>query len=273
MCRRFTCLMMSATVFHVLACVSRPPMIESRGGGLSESQALRSESQALRTRCEHLWRARQQRDCPAIFSFEDPSAPQPTDEMAFLSWCRNDDPFRIRTYNIAAVETDGDMGWLRIETTTEFSKVLVPQETQVETWEVWHKVKDQWYPVSRDEKVNYPEAPSLRNAAEEKRLRSRFAESWDAMRAADWERLYQLVDPRDREEITEQSFFEAAGTLQYLNSELHWAEVTGERGRILVSYEHKMTDPNLTKLAPRTVAVIDYWILRDGTWFRDLKRP
>jgi hypothetical protein len=167
------------------------------------------------------------------------------------------------------------MGWVRIETTTEFIKALEPQVTQVESWEKWHTVKGQWYPLPHDEQMNYPEAPSLRNTVEEKRLRSRFAEWWDAMQAGDWGRLYQLVDPRDREEITEQSFAKAAGVLQYLNYELHWVEVTGERerGRVRVSYEHKITDPNLTKLAPRTVTVIDYWVLREGTWFRDMKRP
>lgn len=263
---RFACLILSAAVFHVLACAPRPPLSVTRGGELSASQA-------LRTRTEQLWHARQERDCPAVFSFEDPSAPQPTDEAAFLSWCREDDPFRIRAYNIAAAETDGDMGWVRIETTTEFAKSPEPQVTQVETWEKWHTVKGQWYPLQHDEQMNYPEAPSLRNTAEEKRLRSRFAEAWDAMHAGDWARLYQLVDPRDRENITEQSFVKAAGTLQYLSYELHWIEVTGERGRVRVSYEHKVTDPNLTKMAPRTIAVIDYWVLREGTWFRDLKRP
>jgi hypothetical protein len=166
-----------------------------------------------------------------------------------------------------------DWGWVRVIAKTVYTGIPDAQVEGTETWEKWRRVHGRWYPVPKREGNTVPEAPSLRNAGEEERLRARFAQAWTALQSKDRHRLYELIDPRDREGIIEEKFLAGEGAIQYLGHKLHWVEVIGDRGRIHVSYEHKLADPSLTKLPAQEVAVTDYWIARDGEWFRDLKQP
>lgn len=237
------------------------------------SSASRNGTQLLRKHAEQLWAARLARDCRAQYAFEDPAQTPPMDETTFVSWCKNEDPFRVSEYAIHDVEVREDWGWVRVVAKTVYTSIPDAEVEGAETWEKWHKVHGRWYSVPKRDYKTVPEAPSLRNAVEEERLRVSFEQSWAALKSEDWHRLYELLDPLDRNVITEEKFVAGAGSIRYLDNKVHWVEVIGERGRIHVSYEHRLTDTSLTKLPSQEVAVTDYWIARDGEWFRDLKRP
>ncbi len=263
--RRLVSFLLSATVFHVLTCSPKLPLSENRGGEPGEIQALRK-------RAEQLWEARRARDCRTAFLFEDPSQLQGTDEAAFISWCENEDPFRVSEYTVKQVEAQRkDWGWVLVTAQTAYTRIPEAQVAGVETWEKWHRVHGQWYPVPKREWWTMPEAPAQRNADEEERLRARFEEAWTTLQSKDWRHLYEMVDPRDREDNTEESFVASLGKIQYLSHKLHWVEVIADRGKVYVTYEHKLADPSLTKLPAQELAVIDHWIARNGQWFRDLK--
>jgi hypothetical protein len=194
------------------------------------------------------------------------------DEATFVSWCENEDPFRVSEYTVHQVEMKKeDWGWVRVIAKTVYTRIPDAQVAGIETWEKWHRVHGQWYPVPKREWWTMPEAPSQRNAGEEERLRARFEEAWTALQSKDRHRLYELIDPRDREDITKEKFVAEEGAIQYLGYKVHWVEVIADRGKVHVTYEHKLADPSLTKLPAQELAVTDHWIARDGQWFRDLK--
>jgi len=262
---RYARLILSATVFHVPACSPRLPLSENRGGGPGEIQSLRK-------RAEQLWEARRARDCRAAFLFENPSQLQGMDEEAYVAWCENEDPFRVSEYMVKQVEVNkDDWGWVLVTAKTSYTRIPDAQVAGIETWEKWHRVHDQWYPVPKHAWWTMPEAPAQRNAREEERLRARFEEAWTTLQSKDWHHLYEMVDPRDREDNKEESFVASLGKIQYLSHKVHWVEVIADRGKVHVTYEHKLTDPSLTKLPAQELAVTDHWIARDGQWYRDLK--
>ena len=240
-------------------------MSENQGGKLSEIQALRKCA-------EQLWEARRARDCRTIFLLEDPSQLQGMDEAGYIAWCENEEPFRVAEYTLNQVEVGKEgWGWVHVIAKTTYTRIPDAEVAGTETWEKWHRVHGRWYPVPKREWWTMPEAPSNRNAAEEERLRARYEEAWTSLQSKDWRHLYEMVDPRDREDSTEESFVASMGKIQYLSRKVHWVEVIEDRGKVYVTYEHRLTDPSLTKLPSQELAVIDPWIARDGKWYRDLK--
>lgn len=259
----------SAMCFLVaLSCVSSGrPVAQDRSPD-------RDGGRALRSRAEQFWTARKARDCRTLFLFEDPTPVKRMDEATFVAWCENEDQFRISQHSITQVETAGDWGWVRVAFKAMYTGDPEPQaagaEIPTESIDKWRRLQGQWYALPKFEWDTLPEAPSLRNTGEEERLRARFAESWGVLQAKDWRALYEFVDPADR--VPVESFVAHAGATQYLGHELLWIEVIGDRGKVYVSYEHKPSDPSLTKIPSQKSTVTEFWISRDGEWYRDLKR-
>jgi len=270
-CSGLRCLAMVALFLLSLpACVSQS---SSTPKGTSRNA---SGQRALVQRADKLWAARKARDCKAIFHLEVPPKSQEIKEADYVTWCENEDAFRVVQYTIGKdAEVDQNLGWVRVQSKTAFTAVPSPElahaDSETETVEKWYIVDGQWYPVPKGLWNTVPEPPSQRNALEEERLQARFAESWAALQAKDWQRLYQLVDPPDR--IAESAFVSNAGATIYLEHRLIWVEVLGERGTVRVTYKHKPGDPSMTKVRPEEKTVSEFWVNREGEWYRDLKRP
>ncbi len=244
------------------------------GGGSSARKQSRdaADLDALRHRAHRLWAARRDLDCPTVFIFDSPDHQDAATEKAFIEWCRNEEPLRIVDFDLRNVEVDGDLGWVHAVYHVRFQRAPEADVEAGDAWEKWYKNKDEWYPVAKTELNNYPEQPSLRDAAAETELRNRFLESFEARRNEYWHRLFELSDPKDHDAVTETMFIESESMFQYLGIKLIWVEVIGERGRVRVAYDHKIADPSLTKLSPRTMTITEKWIVRDGIWYRDLIR-
>lgn len=251
----------------LLACVSKGEPVAGKG---SREPA---DLDVLRQRAERLWAARRNLDCPTIFLFESPDRKDPMSEAEFVAWCLNEDPLRIVDYELRSAEVDGELGWVRAVYRVHFQKAPDAPVEAADAWEKWCKIKGEWFPVAKSEVAYYPDPPSLRDAAGEAGLRSRFLLSWEARRSGDWHRLYELSDPRDHDAVSEAMFVESESMFHYLGLTLVWVEAIGEKGRVRVVYEHKVADPSLTKLSPRSMTITERWVSRDGTWYRDLKRP
>lgn len=264
---RVLTLLIATSLLPLSACVSTgKPVAVDRSPQTADLDALRH-------RAQHLWAARKSLDCPTIFIFESPDDTEASTEAAFVEWCRKEEPLQIVDYDLHNVEVDGELGWVRADYHLQFRKAPDAPIEAAEAWEKWYKFKGRWFPVAKPELPHYPEPPSLRDAAAEADLRERFLASWDARRSGDWHRLYELSDPLDHDTVSEPMFVESESLFHYLGFSLVWVEAIGDRGRVRVAYEHKIADPSLTKLPPRTMTITEKWVPRDGTWYRDLKRP
>lgn len=225
----------------------------------------------LGQRAETLWSARAADDCPLVFRFLEPDRHNATEESAFVAWCREEEPFRILEHRIGRILTEGELGWVEVDYLAAIRRFpeLPPRRTA--RWEKWRLREGIWYPIPADEVDLYPDSPAVRNAPSEDRLRQRFLESWDARQRRAWSDLYRLVDPEDRAAISETEFADSEGLFDYLGLETQWVEVQGDRGKVHVTYHHKVTDPSLSKLPARSLSITEKWIQRDEQWYRDLQ--
>ncbi len=225
----------------------------------------------LQARAHQLWTAKMHEDWDTVFLFEDPRTRENVDPAEFVAWCKTSEPFRVHSFDIGQALIDGEMGWVEIECRTSVTKFPNAPPQDVDRWEKWRKVDEQWYPVPRTELDAYPISPALRDIEEEARLQARFEESWALRQARDWSGLFAMTDPYDRAGIQEDQFARAFQTVEFLSKEVQWVQVTCGEGIVRVAYQHKTTDPSLTKLPQRWTFVSERWVNRDGEWYLDLK--
>lgn len=223
----------------------------------------------LKRRATALWQARVNRNWETAYTYVHPDIRARTTKDEFVAFCESEEPLVIKDARIGDVQVRDERGWAEVTYDSTMRKFPgVPARTTT-TWDKWFIVDGAWYPVPDRMREDFPEAPARRDAAAEDALRARFLASWQARQTRDWNALYDLCDPPDRQHIPKEDLVESEELSEYLSYDVHWIEVVNQRGRVRVTYTVKTTDPNMTKLPPRDQTVTEGWILRDGTWYRD----
>ena len=240
---------------------------------LTSAKGRHDSDVTLWNRAGRLWQARRERDWAVSYEFEEPKVRERMSLEDYVVRAAELQPFNIESFELIRAESKLNRGWALVRHRSSLKRFPDVPARQVEMWQKWRRIDRQWYPVPPRELLAYPEAPALRDADQENRLKRRFEESWRYRRTKEWPELYRLCDPRDRATIDEKEFNLAEGMIDYLSHDLDWVEVIGRRGRIRVGYRHKLADPSLTKLQPTTTFVIEYWVKRGDSWYRDMKRP
>ncbi len=239
-------------------------------GAVQEHQAPAPPT-ALRDRAERLWQARLNKDWTTVFVFQDPQDTQGAEVADFVTWCEQEEPFRVESFEFGQVLVEGDMGWVEVRYRARIAKFMSLPPRDATQWEKWLRSDGQWGLVSRRALDSVPASPALRDAQQEARLRARFEEAWVPRLATDWGTLYAMTDPQDRAEVDEDTFARGNEMVGYLDRTVHWVQVIGDSGTIRVSYEYKLNDPSLTKLPPQVRTLDESWVQRDGEWYLDLK--
>jgi len=233
----------------------------------------RDDRAELRTRAESLWEAKKGRDWEAAFVFEDPALRKESTVAQFIEWSEKEEPFRIQSYSVGDVEIEKEMGWVTIDYETTLLKFpnIPPRGARIQ--QKWRKLDGDWYPVARQILDQYPEAPSARNTTEEPLLRSRFEEAWNARQDRNFEYLFELCDPKDTATIEQSYFVDQEALVEYKSCEVHWVEAIGEKGRIHCTVFARLHDPNMRNMPFQPSRTTENWVLREGEWYRDLRRP
>lgn len=250
-----------------LSCAGRRPSAVTTG--LAEQ----TRTVSLRERTNQFWLAKTTSDWDAVFEFYEPKIRDTLVKSDYMEWADKNELFQIHSFDIAQVQASGEIGWAEVEYRTSLRRFPDLDPRTAKQWQKWRLVDRDWYPIPQKEIKTYPEAPALRDAREEQRLRSRFEASWEARRARDWHRLHQLTDPRDHEAASEEDFAAVEELFDYLSHRLDWIEVIGDQGRIRVTYHHKLTDKSMEKLPARDATFIEAWVKSENEWYLDLKRP
>ena len=113
---------------------------------------------------------------------------------------------------------------------------------------------------------NFPEPPSTRNAAEEVKLKERFEEYWRARLDHNWDKLHEMVDPRDRSLVPVEDIETAETQFVRQSYKLYWVEVIGNRGRTRALYQIKIGDKHV-QLPPEQRYVTESWVKYEGQWY------
>ncbi|MCP3905540.1 MAG: hypothetical protein GY715_18090 [Planctomycetes bacterium] len=227
----------------------------------------------LTARAEHFWRSTVEDDWETLYKYRDPRDADKATLEQFRAWSTKNEPFQTQAFEIGEILTEGDTGWVHVDLETSMRNFPGTPHREAERWHVWRVVQGAWYPVPLLEQESYAKSPALRDAAQEKRLRERFEKSWQLRQSADWLALYELGDPRDRSRVPFDQFSTSFAKSKYLDAEVFWVEVIEWRGRVRLRFQHKLTDPSLTKLPPKTVVSTEDWVLHEDEWYLDLMPP
>jgi hypothetical protein len=140
-------------------------------------------------------------------------------------------------------------------------------------FEIWLK-RDDWRPIPQQAASQFPmRPPTQRPAEEEATLAKRIEREWVAFKALDWASIYDMADPTYRSLVTKEDFLKRKSRYVYLAHNLDWVEVFDKQARAKVSFQQKLNDPTLHKLAPTRETAFELWVKVDGEWFRQMQAP
>jgi len=236
----------------------------------SPTRTTKAHGQALVDRAQEYWKLREDEAWDRLYDYLIPKLQSHSTIDEFRTWATKSEPFLVSTSEVLRCETDGSYGWAHIRYEATLRSFPTLPSRSAEHVQKWVRMDGAWYPVPKTELKNFPESPSLRDANAEKTLRLRFDGSWDARSRNDWKALYQFSDPRDREEVPLEKFADSENLFRYLRVKVRWVEVIGDRGRVFVTYDHKPSDPSLTKLPVQSTTITETWVRTNGNWYRDL---
>jgi len=222
---------------------------------------------ALRARAETYWAAQVAEDWATVFECLDPGIRSEWEKAEFIEWSAQNEPFLIRQYQINDVQVSDYYGWVDVDYTTnirQFPDVPAKDANKLEKW--WRK-DGAWYVVPQQLLEQVPAPPAERDQEAEAALKERWKASWDARINRDWRKLWDLIDPRDKVGVLYEEFAEAEGLIEYFSHELYWVQVIGDDGKVRVNYEHRLHDPNLTKMRPIFKPVTEKWSYYEGQWY------
>lgn len=228
----------------------------------------------LEQRARALWDARIKKDWKTAFEFVDPQIAAESNVEKYSEWCNNSEPFMYESYTLHEVVSEGRYGWAHVTYAARIRQFPKMPPREADQWQKWRVQDGKWYPVLDARAMeSCPAPPALRNVAAEPALRARFEEAGKLRDKKDWPGLMKLVDPNDLEGMTPEAFAKEQERLSVLTQRVEWLQALGDNGMVFVVYNVKLNDPSMTNLPATDTPLIENWVLRDGVWYRDLRRP
>lgn len=233
-----------------------------------------AKSAPLAERVADYWKYRQADEPAPLFDFLTPDRRSGSTAEDYAAWYRENEPFVIQSYEIGEIARQQRFAWAEVTYSTKLRKFpnLPPRKSQM--WQKWVEIDGAWYPAPPSEQKLIPAAPAQRDAAAEQRLRQAFEQAWQFRAASNWAGLYQVTDPNDHDQISEDEFVRVheALSVRYLDYRIEWVEVAqaADRGRVRVTFTTTLTDPTVSKIGDKTQSVEEQWVEVDGNWFLDI---
>jgi len=242
-------------------------MISLSGGVLAQQKP----GQALKEPAKDFWEARIKGDWATVYRYLSPMDKDKFTQDQFVSSRKEKGPFRYLSYKLGDVEIAGQLGWVEVSYTVEPVGFANYPARHMHIWQVWQEMDDRWYPVPASQRAEVPKKPPhMRPAEEEASLIRRAHEFWNAKEREDWLLIYQYLDPAFTSEVSSEEFLEKTALFSYLSHRVEWAEVTGDRGRVKLTYACRLKDPSLAKSDPIETGVVEEWIKVNSHWYRQL---
>jgi hypothetical protein len=228
----------------------------------------RDEAEALKARAERFWQARVQDDWATVYELlplEDLEKAPNRDR--YVTFMKTKGPLLYLSATVGEVAIDGDLGWVEVEYSVRPRPYPIKPDV-LKVWDLWEK-RDDWRPVTRTRRQEFPtRPPQARPADEEAALVRRADAMWTAITADNWPEVYEMHDAKYREAMPKENFLKRRSKYRNLSHRIEWAEVAGRYARVKVSYTRILDDPALTKLEPEQKVVLEDWIKENDQWFR-----
>jgi hypothetical protein len=225
--------------------------------------------QGLRERAQAFWDARVREDWAVLYRYLPVSDRSQVGLDEFTTFSKEKNPFRFLSFELGEMETAGELGWVKQVYTVQATGVSDVPPRKIENCQVWEKIDGNWFPISEKRRAEVPSRPpSMRPAAEEADLTKRVNEFWEAKEKEQWGLLYAYCDPEYRKTVSQEEFLGKKALHVYVAHSVEWAEVTGDRGKVRVTYLIRSSDPYLSKAAPEDDAIVEDWVKSEGVWYR-----
>jgi hypothetical protein len=234
--------------------------------------AAQDETKALRERATTLWEARVKGDWGTVYDYLSESKEIGTaTKQQYIDFSKEKGPFVYVSYKVGEVEVDEDTGW--VKTAFALRPLRFPEypPNRVEQWQLWEKRDGKWYPIPKERMADEPKLPpSLRPLKEERAVTARADGFWQAREKSDYGSLYQYLPPSFREKVSKEEFLGKSALNVYVDHQVHWAEVEGDRANVRVTVGSRPNDPNLTKMDPNYETILQEWIKVKDQWYLDV---
>jgi len=227
------------------------------------------EDEALKNRAQAYCDAQVKQDWKVLYRYLPPSARDQVSEDQFTELSKQKMGIRYLSFELEKAETAGDIGWVKLVQTAmpEGFKSVEPMKT--ERWEPWKKIEGEWYPIPAKEREAAPSRPpSERSATEEATLTKRADEFWGAMEKNEWGIIYTYLEPDFRKTTSLGAWLGKKPFYIYVGHSVEWAEVTGDRGKVMVVYLVRPSDPYQSKMEPLDQTIVENWVRIEGVWYR-----
>ena len=230
------------------------------------------DENTLKERAKVFWEARVNGDWATVYQYLSQEEKDKFTQEKFVSSRKEKGPFRFLSYELGGVESAGDLGWVEVRYAIQPLGYPEYPPRQMHLWDVWQKTGD-WYPVPASRSAEFPKnPPRLRPVEEEVSLAARVNGFWEAKEKNDWSSVYQHLDPDFRAGVSAEEFLEKRAFYSYLNHRVEWAEVTGNHGRVKVTYTCRLKDPSVSKLDPVETSVVEEWIKMNNQWYCHIRK-
>jgi len=234
-------------------------------------QAAQDESKALRERATALWEARVKGDWGTVFDYMSGKEIGDATKQQYIDFSKEKGPFIYVSCKLGEVEVDGNTGW--VKTAFALKPLRFPDypPNKLEQWQVWEKRDRKWYPVPKERLENEPDLPPrLRPIQEERAVTARADGFWQAREKGDYALLYQYLSPSFKEKVNKEEFLSKKALNLYVDHEIHWAQVQGDRANVRLTVGSRPNDPNLTKMTPNYELIVQEWIKVKDQWYVDI---
>lgn len=259
---------MSVVRILTIALLSSGLLLATAFGGPVED----TDEQVLRYLVRSYWDSQIARDWSRLYDFSSASLKSEITREQFISVNAEKHPLQYISFELGLIEISGDLAWVDVTYSarpSRFSKA-VPKTARIS--EVWKKESGEWHHLQREQAEEEAPIlpPSQRRESDENVLRERADRFWDAREHGQWEIVYQLCDPKLREQIPLEEFLKKKSLRSYLSHSVEWVEADGDTGKTKIQYKYRMLDPALSKLDPEEESLIEKWIRLDGVWYREV---
>jgi hypothetical protein len=225
--------------------------------------------QGLRERAQAFWDARVREDWAVLYQYLPTSGKSQEGLDEFITFSKKNTAFKYLSFELKETETAGDLGWVKLVCMAQPKGVSNVPPRKTETWQLWEMKDGNWVPVPTKQLAEAPSRPpSMRPAAEEAELTKRVNEFWEAKEKEQWGLIYEYCDPEFRKAVSQEEFLQKKAQYYYVAHSVDWTEVTGDKGKVKVTYLIRPTDPYLSKVEPADDTFIEDWIKIEGVWYR-----
>lgn len=233
------------------------------------------DTSQLIERANQYWQAKVKGDYAVLYDFLSPEEKGSETSQEYATRMKDKGVFQFLSFKIEDAQISSEIGWVRVDYETKPIRYPKLNPSHRNSWTLWKKIDQKWYPMSTGVATTYPTLPpKLRLAEEESALTKRAEAYWTAIQNQDMETVYKYYEPKFKATMSLEEFMKKKQMNLYLSHRIDWAEVSSPNfGVVRVTFSSRPNDQTLAKARPIEKSLLESWVKVDNEWYRSLTKP